>query len=847
LATSLTFTEEARNAMSEGAQAEPGRTAPKEYGDPEKEQQQDPQLKPNMTNLEDVYPDVVKALKDLMVAFRNEGIVARRHQIRKAKQARLFWQGLHYSLGWDADNMDWRMPFGSGLSGAGLSFNDDKDAVEGGRYQFVTNFYQGFGLSFIAVVSQDVPSIEWYPQSAQSEEDIATAKAASDIEELIAQNNRVERLLAKIGYFLWTDGSVCAYVRYVADGQRFGFHDVPQMSIGEKKMGQDAFVCPSCGAETPPGNLFAGSACPQCGWTLGQKDFREAPMVQVPQITSVRKVPNGQEVISIFGELEVDRPVYADSVEEMSYLRLTVEVHEGKLRAAYPDAADKIKPGNPNDADDVYARASRVSVKQGLPTTHPGDALYSQITFDRNWFEPWTFFSERVPKEIRPQLLKLFPDGAYCAFAGDTFCEARNENKADHWRILQALEGDGQNRPAVGTSLISVQERYNILSNIVQEREEFGIPPIYADPQVLDFDALADQTAEPGAHYPARARNGQPLAAGFFQPAPTNLSPDTMLLLQDLMGPVAQFLTGLFPAIWGGEMPDQKTASGYSMARDQAMGRLGLIWRGIKYFWADVMLLAVDCFRKNRPEDVEMPILGEDSEYEAKVIRMADLKGNLQARPEADETFPRLKSQQRAVLTQMLAGANENPMFAELIQEPANQETISRDLGMKDLVIPGKDSRDKALRTISLLLTQQPLVIQGQPDMQTGAPGQPQVLPSVAVDELDRHDLEFAECVRWANSASGQKAKMSNPAGYANVKAYAMAQQAAMQKPGQEKPPSESINFKDLTPGGKVQMAGQAGIQLNPLELIAKDEQDRKDKKDELNAKVNAKPKEKAA
>jgi hypothetical protein len=26
------------------------------------------------------------------------------------------------------------------------------------RYQFVTNSYQGFGLSFIAVLSQDVPS-----------------------------------------------------------------------------------------------------------------------------------------------------------------------------------------------------------------------------------------------------------------------------------------------------------------------------------------------------------------------------------------------------------------------------------------------------------------------------------------------------------------------------------------------------------------------------------------------------------------------------------------------------------------------------------------------------------------
>ena len=44
---------------------------------------------------------------------------------------------------------------------------------------------------------------------------------------------------------------------------------------------------------------------------------------------------------------------------------------------------------------------------------------------------------------------------------------------------------------------------------------------------------------------------------------------------QDLIGPISQFLTGLFPAIFGGNMEDVKTASGYALARDQAMGRLG--------------------------------------------------------------------------------------------------------------------------------------------------------------------------------------------------------------------------------------------------------------------------------
>src|SRR5438477_8218572 len=117
------------------------------------------------------------------------------------------------------------------------------------RYQFVTNFYQGFGLSFIAVLSQDVPSVRFYPQSSQSLADIAAARAASDVAQLVEQNTHVEQLLTSIGYFLWTGGKRGAYVRYVADGQRFGFHEENVLEALEIPLGADVYVCPQCGKE----------------------------------------------------------------------------------------------------------------------------------------------------------------------------------------------------------------------------------------------------------------------------------------------------------------------------------------------------------------------------------------------------------------------------------------------------------------------------------------------------------------------------------------------------------------------------------------------------------------------
>src|ERR1700681_2896686 len=143
------------------------------------------------------------------------------------------------------------------------------------------------------------------------------------------------------------------------------------------------------------------------------------------------------------------------------------------------------------------------------------------------------------------------------------------------------------------------------------------------------------------------------------------------------------------------------------MARDQALGRMGLLGRRLKQFYSDMMLLSVDCFRKNRPEDAEIPILGPGGEFESHWIHLADLKGNIQAHPEGDETFPRLKSQQRAVVQQLMASSD--PMIQQALADPANIGFVKGLLGLSDLVVPGEDSRNKQLREIDLLLSSAPI------------------------------------------------------------------------------------------------------------------------------------------
>ena len=716
------------------------------------------ELGPNNERLEELAPRIVNALRALVVQYREEGLVARRYEIRRIRQARLFWQGMQYAW-WNPGDQQWHLPTEVGAH----SGQSDEDMP---RYQFVTNLYQAFGLSFISVLSQDVPTTRFYPQSAQSLLDLSAARVASEVADLVERNNHVERMLTALAFFLWTDGKVGGYVRYVADAQRFGWHDEPNIEPIEIALGPEYYVCPQCGAETPaPESEQSASAagksprtsvpsvpsassviqrfpspstktgetqrtqssqrnaetepvCANCGTALTPDDLRPAEKVCIPRVVGSRRVPNGQEVISIVGGLELNTPVWANEMHEFPYLQWQMEVHRAKLKAAYPHAADKIEMGGPIEADDVYARASRVSIAQGMPSTLPGDALVNLVTFSRTWIRPWAFHAIE-DADVREALLTLFPDGCYAGFAGETYCESRSETMDDRWRVLHALPGDGQNRPAVGSSLIEIQERYNTLSNIQAETYEYGIPPIYADPQVIDFDALQQQTAEPAAHYPARARPGQPLAASFFQPAPAQVPPDMLRHQQELMGPIPQFLSGLFPAVFGGEMESQKTATGYAMARDQALGRLGLVWRRLKQFYADVMLLGVDCFRKNRPDDVEIPLLGEDGIFRSRWIRVADLKGNIFAHPESDESFPRQKSAQRAVLQQLMSVPD--PLVQRALTDPANIGYIKNCLGLAELVVPGEDARVKQMREIQQLLSSAPLVI----PVRTKLPRQP--------------------------------------------------------------------------------------------------------------------------
>src|SRR6202161_4053842 len=204
---------------------------------------------PSGGNNEQLPERLQAALRRLVQQYPVESESTRRQEVRRIKQAHQFWRGLQY-LWWNERDQNWHLPFEQKLA-------DGSSLEDLPRYEFVTNIYQAFGLWLVSVLSQDGPRVRFFPSSAQAEEDVAAAKAATEVAQLVERNNRVGNLIVDEAFHLWTSGKVGAYVRYVVDGQRFGFHPEMQLGTHQVKIGADSYHCQNCeadvsGAEAQP-------------------------------------------------------------------------------------------------------------------------------------------------------------------------------------------------------------------------------------------------------------------------------------------------------------------------------------------------------------------------------------------------------------------------------------------------------------------------------------------------------------------------------------------------------------------------------------------------------------------
>lgn len=547
-----------------------------------------------------------------------------------------------------------------------------------------------------------------------------------------------------------------------------------------------------------------------------------------------RRNKKGFEEITAHGVLETKVcPITSTSQKDLIFVAISDEIDVYQAKDEYPDHAEKIIEGSASLGESSYERIARLGVLQGTRLImQAGDAFAHMVTRHTVFLRPNTY--NKAPKEDRDWLKETFPNGIKSIFCGDTYCWSNTVSMDDQVSIGFPGPGDGMSRPSMGKRLVGIQDVFNDEMNLWHEAHDYCVPTLFMYSETGDIEAVREQISEPGNIIPFTSLPpGASSAADAFFESVLEGVPETLPnLVQFLQGPLAQFISGAFPALFGGDTGQNDTAKGIAIQRDQAMGRMGLTWSSLQQLFSEAYFQAVKSASQYSDEDEEFNYSTMDRSGNVKnqVIPISDLtNGKALCYPNADANFPDSIGAKKATFQVLMTAAERNPALAEIVSQPDNMELGYEWMGLPELVVPGAEARNKQLIEVEQLLNEPPvppsdqeltLASQNNPQLslalnqwsqqaqaalQNGqqSPKKPippeMYQPSVQVDPIfDFHQYELQTIKDWLSSDAGIKARESNPDGVVNVRLHgiahqqalaAQAQQAAQQQAQQQPPP----------------------------------------------------------
>jgi hypothetical protein len=177
----------------------------------------------------------------------------REQMIMVWKKMENYWRDRQYII-WDDFSADWRTP------GEIRSLDSTID-IDPAAYAKIVNIYKAHGEAIISALSAGLPYVRFFPDDADSQDDIFTAKSYTKLSELIQKRNKGQLIFIKALFYLYNFGTVFAYNEN-KDTDNFGtvkranYVDTPVINR----------------------NLF----CPQCGLMQGTDQFDAPQNAPVP-------------------------------------------------------------------------------------------------------------------------------------------------------------------------------------------------------------------------------------------------------------------------------------------------------------------------------------------------------------------------------------------------------------------------------------------------------------------------------------------------------------------------------------------------------------------------------------
>lgn len=795
-------------------------------------------------------------LKELCKKAAKRDYPARLIEVIQTWEAALFYRGFQFLI--PQRGGGWIIPGES--TGYGPSMQMDLALLP-------TNIYSARAQMIIAALTRTVPGTNFAPQRGDSDAQITAAESADKFAKVIKKNNDLIQVQTDAARFLWTDGRYAYWSRFVKDGQRFGWEEddepddlvpenVPVEPTPSPIEGGAAAATPESAetAQEAPGQgtsaIETQAAQEQPGEMFGEETMPDDE-TQEENEEPVKRTPRGQEVRTAHGKLEVKlTPMMANDLPEVDVLQYDTEIDVSRARGMCPWIADEIKATNASAAAaGEIAKLARSNVKLGMQSTYvTSDSIACDVTCSRNWLRP-SYLMHIEDKKDRDEMIEMFPNGVYVMLMGETFAFARNESMDDSWAIAQAYSGDGQNRNAMGTSTLPIQKRLNNWLDLMNDIFVRTIPKKWMDSRAFAVEAIRGQTNVPGDIGGFKRQPGVPVAELIFVEPAINPPQNLVDFIKEYSGPLAELLSGAYPALAGGDVGTADSGVAIATQRDSALGRLAPTWHSMKNAEATSMKQLVRWGAKCRDKSINERIPGG----EVISLEINDLKGNILCYAESDENFPETYTQQKNAIMAVFQDAQKNPQLAQLLFNAANLEFLQRMVGLTELYIPQVASYNKQNGEIEVMLKYDPIpnpqvaelkekmaaiaqagaadpqLQQELAALQQQIAAMPPVICSMPIDEKhDDNDTEAATCWKWINGEEGRKMKRSNPGRFQNVclhydehaaASQAKAAQAAQAAQPAAKAPSVSANYKDVSAvdaNAAQQILQKAGITPSP-------------------------------
>ncbi|HEV2987419.1 MAG TPA: hypothetical protein VG759_03185 [Candidatus Angelobacter sp.] len=739
--------------------------------DPQREKEHKP---------EDLAKEEQRQLIELVRKYKQSWFLRRRMIIKRVLKAYEFFKGNHF-ISFDPESFEYFDAVAAQFAASNSSNNNSTSNSEDRRlYEFVTNYYQMLGFAFVAALSAQLPKTRFLPENAEREEDIATAKAASRVQEIVERQNNIKSLHKQGLLFLWLAGCYFRHTRYLVDSDLAGTHKEPKLELKKHTLMPARYSCFHCGASVPADSGAVGR-CRNCGAALSEQNYFPEEEAEIPVASGTEDVPNGMVSMTLYSPLHVDAAPYAKNLRETPILNVDEEVDIAALRASYPAQWDALKATlGPIDAEAQNERTARQMIysEEGSRSNFIQDLM---PTLSRTWIQPWAFNAVE-DKQVAMKLRQVFPKGCLLVNAGDLFLEAREARLSDEWTWTGTVqETFGLFPPAVGDAAIPVQEQINDAATITHEyvdRLAAGI--LLVNENLVDSEALNNKPMAPGVLTGVKMKQVASAAGNRLEDAIVHIKADidaNIYSYRERLVFTAQLITGTPPQIFGGGGdPHIETASGQQQQLSTALGKLGLFWDNVREEHARAAEVAVRAASVNMTDDLVSVITDQSGQYRNQYVRLEEMQGNVHAYPETDQGFPMTFAEVKAFWERLIefGAGGKNPYVNALLDEPTNQEQIATWTGVPGLIVPGRDMRNKVLRILDLLVQQQPI--------QQQVNGQVVEMPSIQPDqELDDLDIIMKTVRQWAQKNFDKQDE--NPAGFRNVVLYyKLAEQYQQQK-----------------------------------------------------------------